>query len=58
MNEKSRTNGVKNVGCKVKDCLFHSENDRCHAEKITVSNETAQNKAETFCATFENKAQF
>ena len=58
MNEKAKTEHVKNVGCIVKDCRFHADSDRCRAAHITVSNEHAQNKAETFCATFEQRAEF
>ena len=45
------------VGCTVKDCRYHSGANRCRASAITVSNEHAQNKTETFCATFENRAE-
>lgn len=45
----------KTVGCSVKDCRYHSKENRCQAESIHVSNEQAQQKAETFCATFENR---
>ncbi len=58
MSEKNKPEHVKNVGCIVKDCRFHSDADRCHAEHITVSNAEAQNKAETFCSTFEQKESF
>lgn len=58
MNEKAKTEHVKNVGCIVKDCRFHADSDRCRAAHITVSNEHAQNKAETFCSTFEQRAEF
>ncbi len=58
MGEKTKSEHVKNVGCTVKDCRYHSEADRCRAEQITVSNEHAKNKAETFCSTFENRTEF
>ena len=43
------------VGCTVKDCRYHAAENKCRASKITVSNEHAQNKTETFCSTFENR---
>ena len=54
-NEEKR-NRPDTVGCTVKDCRYHSEANRCRASAITVSNEHARNKTETFCATFENRA--
>ena len=59
MNEKpcgERT--VQNVGCTVRDCVYHTRSDLCAARKIVVSNENARRKAETFCSTFENRAEF
>jgi len=47
---------VQNVGCTVKDCKFHSAQNYCNARQITVENEDAQRKGETFCSTFESKA--
>ncbi|MBR6115592.1 MAG: DUF1540 domain-containing protein [Oscillospiraceae bacterium] len=59
MNERPcGENTVQNVGCRVKECLYHNRADMCTAHKIEVSNENARRKAETFCATFENKASF
>lgn len=59
MNERPcGENIVQNVGCRVKECLYHNRADYCTARAITVSNENAQRKSETFCATFENKATF
>ena len=59
MNEKPcGEKTVQNVGCQVKDCAYHSASDICTARKITVSNEKARRKAETFCATFENRTEF
>lgn len=56
MSEKNKgCSCVQNVDCRVKDCRYHTESDRCTAREITVSNESAQRKAETFCSTFENK---
>ena len=59
MNEKTNSGKiVQNVGCTVKDCVYHMKSDICCAREITVSNEKAQRKAETFCSTFVNKAEF
>jgi hypothetical protein len=46
---------VQNVGCSVKDCIYHTPNNVCSAEHISVQNESAQRRAETFCGTFSNK---
>ena len=59
MNEKPCGEHIAaNVGCKVKECLFHTKSDLCTAQRITISNESARRKAETFCATFENRTEF
>ena len=59
MNEKTcGEKTVRNVGCTVKDCVYHTKSDVCTAQRITVSNENAQRKAETFCSTFENRAEY
>ena len=47
---------VQNVGCTVRDCKYHTAQNFCNASRITVENETAQRKGETFCSTFESKA--
>ena len=57
MGGKNKTGGVQNVGCTVTDCIYHSQQDRCCARGITVENKSAQSKAETFCSTFENRAE-
>jgi hypothetical protein len=46
---------VQNVGCSVKECKYHATNDVCSAEHISVQNENAQRRAETFCGPFANK---
>ena len=55
MSENKVCSCVQNVGCSVKDCKYHTENNICCAKSIKVSNESAQRKADTFCSTFENK---
>lgn len=48
---------VQNVGCNVRECKYHSALNFCNARQITVQNENAQRKSETFCSTFESKAE-
>lgn len=56
-SKNSNSHGsVHNVACCVKECKYHSQQDYCNAKEITVENENAQRKGETFCATFENRA--
>lgn len=47
------------VGCDVTNCKYNGCNTgvgcTCCASHITVQNENAMRKAETFCATFEPK---
>jgi len=45
---------LSGVGCIVKNCEYHSEDDRCHADNIMVSAERGEcdNEIETFCDTF------
>lgn len=48
------------VGCNVTNCKYNGthcgEGSTCCASKITVKNENAMRKAETFCSTFEPTA--
>lgn len=55
MSEKKNCDCVQNVGCCVKDCKYHAPSNTCNARHISVSNEYAMEKGETFCATFENR---
>ncbi len=55
MSEKKSCDCVQNVNCCVKDCKYHASGDSCNARHISVSNEYAVEKGETFCATFENR---
>ncbi len=41
------------VVCSVTNCKYHGGADRCQATHISVRSETATQKAETFCGTFE-----
>lgn len=54
--EKSRKECcVTGVGCCVTNCVHHSGDNHCCAPHINVQNESAENKAETFCGTFAPK---
>ncbi len=56
MTDKKKNGGNgQNVGCTVKECRYHTAANCCSARQINVQNETAHQKTETFCATFENR---
>ena len=40
------------VGCDVTGCKYNTIDCRCTAEKISVQNEKAATKGETYCSTF------
>ena len=40
------------VGCEVVTCKYHSKDNCCCAESITVGSPHAVKKGETFCSTF------
>ena len=48
---------AKDVGCKVKECVYHTRSDLCTAQRITVANAEARRKDETFCSTFVSRAE-
>lgn len=48
-------NCIGDVACGVKNCRYHTTEDRCCAEHISVKSENAQRMAETFCGTFTPK---
>ncbi|MBQ2896610.1 MAG: DUF1540 domain-containing protein [Oscillospiraceae bacterium] len=56
MSGKHERPAVQSVGCCVKECRYHSAQNYCNARSISVENEDAQRKGETFCATFESKS--
>ncbi|GHU87653.1 hypothetical protein FACS1894202_02340 [Clostridia bacterium] len=58
MNEQTQGAYLPGVSCDVKTCSYHGQNNCCHAQQIAVSNEQAQNKAETLCATYDHKTSF
>ena len=51
---------LKGVGCDVTHCRYNGTHcgagATCCAKQITVRNESAMRKAETFCSTFEPTA--
>ncbi len=54
MNHKeSRLHGV---GCDVITCKYHAKDNSCCADCISVKNENAAQKSETFCGTFTPRA--
>lgn len=57
MSKSESCGCVRNVGCSVKECRYHSAQNYCCAREITVENPDAQRKGETFCATFENRSE-
>jgi hypothetical protein len=44
------------VACGVASCKYHGTSDCCNAHGITVQNDKAQRKGETFCSTFIPRA--
>ncbi len=52
MNESKKLDGVT---CTVSTCTYNGHGNVCTARKIKVGTEYAVDKAETLCATFENK---
>ena len=55
MSLKQDCSALHGVGCCVSGCKYHTAENRCTATGITVQNENAQKKAETFCSTFSPK---
>lgn len=54
MNTSEQSTPISGVDCKVSNCRYHSEANKCRAESIEVS--SAKNncscQSETFCDTF------
>ncbi|MBO7762893.1 MAG: DUF1540 domain-containing protein [Clostridia bacterium] len=46
---------LKGVNCDVAHCLYHGENNTCHASEIAVGPHHAATSHETACATFKAK---
>ncbi len=52
MSDKKAKTANPGVGCDVSACKYNTVDCRCSAEKISVQNERANTKAETYCSTF------
>ena len=52
MSDKKTKNVIPGVGCDVTDCKYNTIDCRCSASKISVQNEKASTKGETYCSTF------
>ena len=50
--EKKNARPNPGVGCDVTACKYNTIDCRCTAEKISVQNENAASKGETYCSTF------
>ncbi len=50
--EKKHSGPNPGVGCDVTGCKYNTIDCRCTAEKISVQNEHAATKGETYCSTF------
>jgi len=48
---------ISGVSCGVTYCKYHTNDDHCKAQGISVQNENAHKKAETFCSTFSDGAR-
>ena len=55
--KKESLNGV---ACSVENCVYHTKNNQCSADKISVrmQNDHPAKKDETLCSTFENQSTF
>ena len=47
---------IKGICCDVKNCVYHSGDTYCTADKISVGPHHAETSADTICATFKQKA--
>ncbi|MGI5977097.1 MAG: DUF1540 domain-containing protein [Candidatus Limivicinus sp.] len=52
MIEKKRCLDNPGVVCDVTNCKYNTIDCKCNAAKITVQNEKACTKGETYCSTF------
>jgi len=52
MNNKKTNNQNPGVACDVTGCKYNTIDYHCSAEKISVQNEKASTKGETYCSTF------
>ena len=52
MSDKKTREPNPNVGCDVTSCKYNTIDCHCSAHKISVQNENAVTKGETYCSTF------
>jgi len=52
MSDKKSHSTNPGVGCDVTSCKYNTVDCRCSAAKISVQNEKAVTKGETYCSTF------
>lgn len=52
MTEKKHSEIIPGVGCDVAGCKYNTTDCKCTASHISVQNEKANSKAETYCSTF------
>lgn len=52
MSDKKHNETNPGVGCDVTNCKYNTIDCRCNASKISVQNEKACTKGETYCSTF------
>lgn len=52
MSDKKNCDCQPNVGCDVSSCKYNTIDCRCSANKISVQNEKACSKGETYCSTY------
>lgn len=52
MSEKKTRDTNPGVGCDVTGCKYNTIDCRCSAARISVQNEKAATKGETYCSTF------
>lgn len=52
MSDKKCKEEIPCVGCDVTGCKYNTIDCRCCAPKISVQNEKAATKGETYCSTF------
>ena len=52
MTEKKTRDMNPGVGCDVTSCNYNTIDCKCSAAKISVQNENAVTKGETYCSTF------
>lgn len=45
---------MTDLGCKVKNCVYHSEENLCSRDTIKVDGSNATESCSTCCASFEN----